>query len=967
MNLRLPPQPGEWIDRSRPMAFRFEGRDYQGYFGDLISSALWANGVHMQGRSFKYHRPRGIYSLAGHDANAVFEDETRTNIRGDQVGLRSGMDLRAVNTRGGLDRDRLSIVDRFSKLMPVGFYYKAFHTPRWLFPRYEKQIRQIAGLGAIRAGRTAQLTPKGYGFCQLLVVGAGPSGLSAALAAADQGVDVLLVDEHAHLGGSLSWQSGGDEKSREVYQELVNLVQAHQRITVRTKTQVAGCYADLWVALVDDVRLTKLRAQAMVVASGVMEQPAVFGNNDLPGVMLASAAQRLIHLYAVKPWQQCVTLAANSDGYRAALDLHRAGISVAAVVDLRDDAGDCYFAAQVRQAGIRVLMGSMIYEAVPGAGKRSIRGAVVCPLGEDGCRRESQSQVIDCDGIAMSVGWAPAGAPLYQVGGKFSYDPTVEQLVPRELPRNVFAAGRVRGVFGLDDRLMDGRRAGLEAAQKLGHGSDELPAKISVVGPAPSHPYPIFRHTKKKNFVELDEDLHFIDLVNAHQEGFDNIELIKRYSTVGMGPSQGKIANMNAVRVLARLNGDSIDQTGTTTSRPFHQPVPFEYLAGRRFHPTRRTPMHRWHQKTQAEFIHAGSWLRPEYYANAGQDRETSILQEARHVREYAGLMDVSTLGKIEVAGPDAVTFLERIYTGRFAKQTTGKLRYVLACDEMGVVIDDGVAVRLSDNHFYVTATTSGAAAVYREMLRWALIWDLDVQLVDVTGHLAAMNLAGPQSREVLQKLTSVDVSPEGFPFLGVRRGEVAGVPASLMRVGFVGELGYEIHVPAGYAAHVWEEIMRAGASSKVRPFGVEAQRLLRLEKGHLIVGQDTDALTNPYEANMAWAVARKKQFFVGQRTLQILNERPLTRKLVGVKMAPGYRGPFPEESHLIIEQGEMIGRVTSFAPQSTLGYGLGLVFVHPDRSEAGTKVRICVDRGAEIEAEIAPTPFYDPDDLRQK
>ncbi len=967
MNQRLPPQPGEWIDRSQPISFRFEGGDYQGYCGDLISSALWANGVHMQGRSFKYHRPRGIYSLAGHDANAVFEDETKTNIRGDLVGLRSGMDLRAVNTKGGLHHDRLSIVDRFSKLMPVGFYYKAFHTPRWLFPHYEKQIRQIAGLGAIRAGQTAQLTPKDYGFCQVLVVGAGPSGLSAALAVADQGVDVLLVDEHAHLGGSLTWQSGGDEKSQELCQELVNLAQAHQHITVRTKTQVAGCYADLWVALVDDVRLTKLRAQAMVVASGVIEQPAVFGNNDLPGVMLASAAQRLIHLYAVKPWQQCVALVANSDGYRAVLDLHRAGSSVAAVVDLRDDAGDCRFAAQVHQLGMRVLMGSMIYEAVPGAGKRSIRGAVVCPLGADGRLRENQSQVIDCDGIAMSVGWAPAGAPLYQVGGKFSYDTTVEQLVPREMPDNVFAAGRVRGVFGLDERLTDGRRAGLEVARKLGHGSNELPEKISVTGPAPSHPYPVFRHAKKKNFIDLDEDLHFIDLVNAHQEGFDNIELIKRYSTVGMGPSQGKIANMNSVRVLARLNDKSIDQTGTTTSRPFYQPVSLEHLAGRRFHPLRRTPMHRWHLEAHAEFVHVGSWLRPEYYAVAGQDRETSILQEASHVREYAGLMDVSTLGKIEVAGPDAVSFLERIYTGRFAKQNTGKLRYVLACDEMGVVIDDGIAVRLSDNHFYVTATTSGAADFYREMQRWALIWDMDVQLVDVTGHIAAMNLAGPQSREVLQKLTSVDVSPEGFPFLGVRRGEVAGIPASLMRVGFVGELGYEIHVPAGHAAHVWTEIMRAGASSKIRPFGVEAQRLLRLEKGHLIVGQDTDALTNPYEANMAWAVARKKQFFVGQRTLQVLNERPLTRKLVGVKMAPGYRGPFPEECHLIIEQGEMIGRVTSFAPRSTLGYGLGLVFVHPDWSEAGTKVCICVDRGAKIEAEITSTPFYDPDDLRQK
>jgi sarcosine oxidase subunit alpha len=945
---RLPQREGEWIDRSQPIAFRFEGSAYQGFSGDVLSSALWANDVRLLGRSFKYHRPRGIYSLSGHDANVIVEDDRRTNLRGDTLPIDPTLDVRAVNTRGGLERDRLNVMERFSRFLPVGFYYKAFHTPRRLFPFYEKQMRRVAGLGAIRRDSRPTSSPKDYDFCDALVVGGGPAGLSAAIAAAELGLDVLVVDEQPRLGGSLSWRRAPGAASRPQHSELLSQASSHDNIRVRSGTQAAGCYDDLWVALVDEQRLTKLRAKSLVVAAGCIEQPAVFQNNDLPGVMLGSAAQRLMHLYAVKPFDRAVVLAANPDGYQVALDLHESGVEVAAVVDMRRDGESTSVADDVKQLGLTVHRGSCIYEALPVAGKRRIRGAVIAPLGADGGPDPRKTTQLDCDGVVMSVGWAPNGGLLYQSGGRFTYADRVEQLVPESLPPGRFAAGRVNGVFDLAQQLEDGRRAGLAAAAHLGKYNGELPAPLVHSTSPPGHPYPIIDHSGKKNFVDLDEDIHVADFKNAHQEGFDSVELMKRFATVGMGPSQGKLSNSNAVRILAKLNGASVNETGTTTSRPFHQPVSLNHLAGRRFHPHRRTPIHNSHVAAGAVPMHAGSWLRPEYYERTGLSREDCILAEAVNVRDNVGLIDVSTLGKLWVNGPDAAEFLERIYTGRFRKQAVGRSRYAVACDETGVIIEDGVVARLADDRYYVTATSSGAAAFYRELQRWALIWGADVTLTNATGHTAAMNIAGPNSRQVLQQLADVDLSAEAFAYLDVKRGAVADAPALLMRVGFVGELGYEIHTPASAAHHVWNAIVDAGGGVRLQPFGVEAQRLLRLEKGHLIVGQDTDALTNPYEADLAWAIGKNKSFFIGSRSLEIVRDQPLTRRLAGVEFSPDRRELLPEECHLIIADGEMAGRITSIAHQSTLGHPIALAYVRPDLAIAGAEVHVrLTGRGA--------------------
>ena len=962
MNKRLPPQDHHWIDRQQPLRFQFEGREYQGFQGDVLSSALWAAGCRVLGRSFKYHRPRGIYSLAGHDANVLVEDRTRTNIRGDQLLLTDGMDLRAVNTAGGVERDRLSWMEQSSRFLPVGFYYKAFHTPRRLFPFFERQMRKVAGLGSINPQSKPYPSPKDYAFCDLLVVGSGP----AATTAARHGLQVMLVEEQQAPGGSLCWQWTGNQQARQMLQEQLATIQQLDNIELRCGTQAAGWYADHWIALVNERRLTKLRARATLLATGCIEQPAIFQNNDLPGVMLGSAAQRLMQLYAVAPCHQAVILTAGREGYQLARQLLEEQIGVAAIADLRAAGEPSALADELRASGISIYSGQTVYEAIAGRGKKSVQGALICPLDSQGNPQPQGGQRVACDGILVSVGWNPNSALISQAGGRFKYSQSLQQLVPGELPEKVLVAGRANGLFELADQVSDGERAALEAAAQLGVYEGPLPDIADHPGPAPSHPYPIFPHPGKKNFVDLDEDLHLKDFQNSHQEGYDNIELLKRFSTVGMGPSQGKLSNFTAVRILAQLNEATIEETGTTTSRPFYQPVPLGHLAGRRFHPQRQTPLDDWHRESGATMIYSGDWLRAEFYPQEGKSRQQAILAEAQTVRTAAGLIDVSTLGKIHVCGSQAAEFLERIYTGRFRKQRLGTLRYGIACDETGVIIEDGIIARLAENHFYVSATSSGVGAFYRSLQRWALQFSMPVTLSNATGQMAAFNLAGPLARTLLEPLTDLDLSADSFPYLGVRQGQLLGIPVTLLRVGFVGELGYEIHLPADQAYRAWTALLEQGSAAGLRPFGLEAQRLLRLEKGHLIVGHDTDALTNPMEADLEWAIASNKPFFVGGRSLEVIEKRPLQRKLVGLRFAQDHAGPWPEECHLIFLQDQVIGRITSISPASTLGVGIAMGFVIPELATDGQALEVQLSDGTRIPITVAKLPFYDPDNTRQ-
>jgi sarcosine oxidase, subunit alpha len=950
MMYRLETQAEEWIDRSAPLRFTFEGREYQGYSGDTISSALAAAGLPYLARSFKYHRPRSILSFANHDSNTLFQVDGVPNVRGDVTLLRAGMRVSAVNTFGGLTRDKARVLDRFAPLLPVGFYYKAFHSKR-LFPRWERMFRRLTGLGEVTLGAARQATPKRYGFCDVLVIGAGPSGLSAALAAAEAGAQVALVDEAPRLSGNGAPQA------------LVRAAHDSPSITLFPATVAAGCYADHWVALACDAHLTKMRARAVVFATGVIEQPAVFRNNDLPGVMLASGAARLLSRHGVAPGRRVVIVAANLDAYVVCLELHARGVPVVAIVELRAAPESDAAVAGCVALGIPLLQAHAPYEAVRGP-DGMVAGLHVAPLDAAGQLKGNSSRRIDCDAILMSVGWAAATQLFLQGGGSTRFSAELQQFVPKDLPPGIFVAGRMNGVYDVESRLADGRRAGSQAAAQAGFG---VPSRAIVARSTrrPSHHFPIIDHPQAKNFVDFDEDLQVKDLENAAQEGFDSSELLKRYSTVGMGPSQGKHSNMNALRILGRVRGVGVDDLGLTTARPMYHPVPMKLLAGRSFYPERRTPIDAQHTALGAVWMPAGNWRRPEFYAVSGESRAQSIDAEVHAVRSGVGLIDVGTLGKIEIYGPDAAELLDRVYAGRYSDLKVGMTRYGLMLDESGVIIDDGVIARLGAERFYFTTTTGGSATVFRELLRLNALWGLDCSLVNVTGHRAAFNFAGPLSREILEKLTDVDLRDEAFPYLAVRSGNVAGVAARLMRVGFVGELGYEIHVACGRGPDVWQALFTAGLPRALRPFGVEAQRVLRLEKGHLIVGQDTDGLTDPQEANAMWAVAMKKPFFIGQRSLRILQARGPRQKLVGIELAA--TSPLPKECHLIIDKGAIAGRVTSVTHSRALNKSIGLAMLSPDLAQVGRDIQIRIDNGDLLAARIAAAPFYDPKNLRQK
>lgn len=964
---RLPAQRGEWIDRARPVAFTFAGDGVRGLAGDTIASALAANGKWILSRSFKYRRPRGVLTMAGQDANTLVQLPDEPNVSADLFPIGEGLRVEGQNFDGSLENDWGALIGAFGKFLPVGFYYKSFFRPKGAWKFWEPIIRRRAGLGRVNKSSQHGYFDKAYGWCDVAVIGGGPAGMAAALRAARAGADVLLVEENRALGGSLTYARFDAEGARaaEMLPALRDQIAAEQGIEVMTEAVCAGLFDDNWLAIITGNRLHKVRAKQVVLATGSIEQPLVFRNNDLPGIMQASAAQRLIRQFGVRPGRRAVIATANADGYAAALDLLSAGIEVAAILDLRQETPRCAMSDAARDHRIPVLQCFTACEAIAAPGNRHVRGVVAARIASRG-RANGETASFDCDLLLMSVGFMPTHQLLSHAGGKVGYDPASAMFAVRDVPRGLSVAGSLAGAYALDAVVAEGEAAGHAAVAALGLAAGRAPALPNDRGGlGQSHPWPIFPHPKGKDFVDFDEDLQVADIRNAVSEGYDHIELVKRYSTIGMGPSQGRHSALNAARLTAEATGRDLEAVGQTTSRPPFVAEKMGVLAGRGFEPVRLTAMHHRHLELGARMMPAGLWMRPAYYG-AKAERERVIREEALAVRGNVGVIDVSTLGGIEVCGPDAAEFLERLYTFAYKKQEVGRSRYVLMTDEFGVIADDGVACRLHEEHFYVTATTGGVDNVYRAMLWRNAQWRLDVVVTNVSASFAGVNIAGPRSREVLERLSDVDLSRESFPYLGVRSGDVAGIPARLMRVGFVGELGYELHVPSSQGEALWDALLKAGEAEAIRPFGVEAQRLLRLEKGHIIVSQDTDGLTTPSEADMAWAISRRKPYFVGRRSLAIQDKNGLTRKLVGF-VVDDKSAPVPEECHLTLKHEEIVGRVTSAAWSDTLGHTIGLAYVHPDQADIGSAFDIKVAGGRIINGRVVKLPFYDPDGARQE
>ncbi|MGI8826650.1 MAG: glycine cleavage system aminomethyltransferase GcvT [Chloroflexota bacterium] len=975
---RLPETSSPALNRSHTVTIYFDGEPIEAYAGDTAGSAVYGSGVRLFSRSFKYHRPRGLLCCSGACPNCLVTIDGIPNVRACVTPVCDGMRVESQNAFPSLKLDVLSVVDKLDRLLPVGFYYKTLMYPRSFWPLYETVLRNIAGLGKVDFAKQEHAHfVRRHLYPDMAIIGGGLAGLSAAIASATEGLRVVLVDDGPELGGHMRGETRvyddlGESSGRtgdDIVKGLTARLREHSNVEVLSNAVVFGMYEGNLVAVAQGDTLIELRASSVVLATGVSEHPLVFQNNDLPGVMLGSAVQRLMRLWAVKPAQRAVVVSAHDEGLRVAGDLLDAGVSIAAVAEHRVEIQDGPELRKLTDANVPVLRGWSVAEAT---GNGGVEAAVLARLDAAGKPVPGTERTEACSLVAVSTGLETNASLLWQAGCTVAYDESLDLFVPTATPPNVYVAGDVTGMRTPQTALLGGALAGQEAAwgkktsadtsrngrtaidqgrAELGDLEQRFRARTTVRAIAS------IEYVGRKKFICPCEDVTVKDVDQAVAEGFDNIETLKRYSTATMGPCQGKMCAMNTIASCARSTGRTIAETGTTTSRPLVQPVSLGAIAGPHLEPVRLTPLHHRHLEAGAEMFDAGQWKRPRVY--------TSIEDEVHAVRERVGLIDVSTLGKIDLQGRDSVALLERIYTNKWEDLRVGRVRYGAMVDESGIILDDGTVARLGDDHFFVTTTSSGVGAVEEWLTWWMEGAEMCAHVTNVTSGYAAVNLAGPRARDVLSKLTDLDISAKALPYLRAARGVVAGIPAIILRIGFVGELGYEMHVPAEYAEYFWDTLMEAGREYGIAPFGVEAQRTLRLEKGHIIVTQDTDALSNPLEAGMSWAVKFEKSDFIGKASLEHARDDGSSQKLVGFEMLNGSRVP-DEGVQIVREDGYPVGRVTSARHSAALRKVIGLAWVPVAQGKEGSELLVQMDGHAES-ARVVAVPFYDATGSRMK
>ncbi len=984
---------GGRVDRARPLHFTFDGRSYVGCAGDTLASALIANGAHLLARSFKYHRPRGILSLGADDANALValdagKGRVTPNLRATQIELYEGLRAFSQNAWPSLEWDALAVNGLFSAFMPAGFYNKTFMQPKGAWRAvYEPIIRRSAGMGRAPSEADPDHYAFEYAHCDVAVVGAGPAGLAAALAASRAGARVMLFDEQAECGGSLLAEKSAVIDGMSAADWLAATLRelaSSPRVKMLARTQIFGCYAQNFLAgqqrLTDHLadpdpkapreRLWQVRAGQVVLATGAHERALVFPDNDRPGIMLAEAARALATRYGVRPGRRIVVAAAHDSAYRAALDLSAAGCEIAMIADLRA-AADGPLPEAARRAGLRVEANAAI---VGSHGGRRVTHALVAKRWADGT--PGKGEPIACDVVAMSGGWTPNVSLYSQSRGRLAFDEATQNFLPGAAVADQRSAGACRGVFDLEAVLADGANAGAAAAGVAPSAPPRVEGAPAAKGGALGLVAGASEKEIAKAFVDFQNDVSVRDIRLATREGMRSIEHVKRYTTTGMATDQGKNSNMNALAIAAEALGRGIAEVGLTTFRPPYTPVTFATFAGlaRRdmYDPIRQTPLHAWSARQGAKFEEAGLWKRASYFARSGESLADTVWRECLATRASAGIMDASTLGKIEVVGPDAGEFLNRLYVNSFGKLGVGRCRYGLMLTEDGHIADDGVVMRLAADRFHITTTSSGAARVFVVMEDYSQTeWsDLRVWFTSITEQFATIAINGPNARNILAPLvTGIDLANASFPHMSVREGFICGAPTRLARVSYTGELGFEVNVPADFGESVLEAIWAEGEKVGAVLYGLETLHVLRAEKGFVVVGQETDGTVTPDDLGMGRMVAFAKPDFIGKRSLTLPDlKREGRKQLVGL---------LPVDPTFAVEEGAQIvadaapppgtpalGHVSSSYMSATLGRSFALALVKGGRARFGETL-FATTRDGTAPVELVEPIFYDREGQR--
>jgi len=988
---------GGEINRTEKISFKFNGKIYFGYKGDTLASALLANGIHLVGRSFKYHRPRGFLGSGSEEPNAivqVLKDSARTepNIRATQIEIFEGFEAKSQNCWPNVNFDIGEINSLFSPILPAGFYYKTFMWPSKLWKTYEYFIRKSAGLGVSATERDPDSYDHKYHHCDVLIVGTGPSGLVAAMIAAKSGKKILLVDEKAEHGGSLL---GSDDEItsinkltpkkwiKKTYLELLK----NKNIKILNRTSVAAYHNYNYLIMMENLtdhlsesdkknkirqRLWKVRAKKVILATGSIERTMVFDSNDKPGVMLSSAVRKYLNHYAVKCGNSVVIFANNDDAYETALSLHGKGVSVKAIVDIRDGS-DGYLVNKCINFGLKIFWKHTVVNV---GGHKKINKIFIMRLSDNNNSVVGKKIKIECDLMCVSGGYTPAVHLFTQSGGKLNFNEKKSYFYPDKTNLDQISIGACSGVFNLKKIIVD---TNVKVNNFLGTSiknditvSDNKSGRFENIWLLPSDKI----SGKTKSFVDFQNDSTANDIKLALREGFKSIEHVKRYTTTGMATDQGKIANMHALGIISEITKTKIGELGTTTFRPPYTPLTFGALVGRSvgefFDIFRKTPMHPWHKKNNAKFEDVGQWKRAWYYPIDNETMHDAVQRESKAARENAGILDASTLGKIDIQGIDASEFLNRIYTNAWSKLAVGKCRYGLMLNEDGMVYDDGVTTRLGENHYIMTTTTGGAASVMSKLEDYLQTeWpELKVFLTSVTDHFATVSICGPHSKKILKKVVqNINFEDQNFPHMSFKEGIIDNIKCRVMRISFTGELSYEINIQANYGQSVWKKCMAVGKEYGITPYGTEAMHLLRAEKGFIIVGQETDGTVTPADLQMDWIVSKKKYDFIGKRSLYRSDTMREDRKQ--------YVGLLTKDPNEILEEGaqivaeiknkppmDMIGHVTSSYYSPNLNKSIALAVVKNGKKLKGKKLYVPM-KNKTIEVTVSDTIFLDKEGKR--